>query len=116
MTALIPDMTCKAGCHDCCGAPPFSHREQRKVCFASQARDIRWQNIGNGAAVPIGKNGLDCPFLGSEGCTIYENRPTICRLFGHVDHPRMMCPHGCGSKTFSDKQSCAAINAEMRVA
>jgi hypothetical protein len=42
--------------------------------------------------------GIDCPFLGwsvrSSGevcsCAIYEVRPRVCRLMGHV--PRLNCP------------------------
>jgi len=36
---------------------------------------------------------LSCPHLGPQGCTVYAERPLICRLFGTTPH--MPCPEGC---------------------
>lgn len=110
----IPEMTCIPGCHDCCGAPPFSRREQRQVHIEAQMRGIKWMELpDDGAAVPYGKTeSLVCPFLGQNGCTIYEKRPLMCRLFGHVDHPRMKCPHGCGDTSITQEESTAMVEEE----
>ncbi len=35
---------------------------------------------------------LSCPHLGEQGCTVYMERPLICRLFGTT--PVLACPHG----------------------
>jgi len=35
---------------------------------------------------------LSCPHLGDKGCTVYAERPLICRLFGTT--PRLPCPNG----------------------
>jgi hypothetical protein len=35
---------------------------------------------------------LNCPYLGKNGCEVYEERPLICRLFGTT--PKLACPHG----------------------
>lgn len=33
-----------------------------------------------------------CPFLRKDyKCNIYDNRPTICRLFGEKNHPLLRC-------------------------
>jgi Fe-S-cluster containining protein len=34
-----------------------------------------------------------CPALVDGGCAVYEDRPTICRLWGATKS--MPCPHGC---------------------
>ena len=34
-----------------------------------------------------------CPALVDGGCSVYEDRPTICRLWGATQS--MPCPHGC---------------------
>jgi len=74
--ASIPTFTCIPGCTDCCGPVPFSKTE--------------W------ARVPVKKTAtcLDCPYA-EHGCTIYDQRPFMCRLFGAVDDPMLRCPHGC---------------------
>lgn len=36
---------------------------------------------------------LTCNFLHNDKCSIYEDRPLICRLWGAVK--QMRCPHGC---------------------
>jgi Fe-S-cluster containining protein len=33
---------------------------------------------------------LNCPYLGEDGCKVYDERPLICRLFGTT--PNMPCP------------------------
>ncbi|GAB7530576.1 hypothetical protein PS3A_29870 [Pseudomonas sp. 3A(2025)] len=35
---------------------------------------------------------LNCVHLGPNGCTVYEERPLICRLFGTT--PTLPCPNG----------------------
>jgi len=52
--------------------------------------------------------GLMCPFKGETGCAIYERRPLICRLFGHIE--RMVCPHGCGADSQIEKEKADMIS------
>ena len=77
---MIPDFTtpCKPGCHDCCGPVPFSPWERKQA----------------GGRKPT--NGQDCGFLTETGCSIYEHRPIMCRLYGCVKP--MKCPHGAGPR------------------
>lgn len=92
----IPTFACKPGCHDCCGIVPFSDRERGAA--AARAPLIAWTRLGD-SWVPTGALASgDCPFLGIDGCTIYDIRPPVCQLFGAVDDPLMTCPHGCGPK------------------
>ena len=44
---------------------------------------------------PKGKPSLVCPMLKHGRCSVHDIRPTICRLFGLMDDPRMRCPFGC---------------------
>lgn len=71
----IPSFKCKEGCTECCGPVPFSNWEKAQV------------------KIEPGKEGRPCPYLSNTGCTIYENRPFMCRLYGTVKE--MACPHGC---------------------
>lgn len=74
----IPKFQCISGCRDCCGPIVMSRLE--------------WENI----EPKINATGITCPYSSKDGCAIYENRPTICRLFGAVNHPLQTCNHGCG--------------------
>lgn len=73
--AQIPSFKCKPGCTDCCGPVPFSAWEKGRI------------------KIEPAKDGRPCPYLTETGCSIYEERPFMCRLFGTV--PEMPCEHGC---------------------
>ncbi len=98
----IPEFLCKEGCHKCCGVVPFSAEEMERV--RPVWKEIEWIDIDVGflphriASPMIEEGNLDCPFLGDNGCLIYERRPLMCRIFGTVDSPMMICPEGMGPK------------------
>jgi Fe-S-cluster containining protein len=75
----IPSFECVKGCHDCCGPVTASSEEMSRLPVKSDAE--------HDAAL----NDLSCVHLGPDGCTVYEDRPLICRLFGTT--PRMACPN-----------------------
>lgn len=82
----IPKMKCKEGCHDCCGLVPFSNWELKQIDNPKPYTDIY------------------CPYLSVAGCTIYENRPFMCRLYGTVEN--LKCSHGCKpKKILSNKEA-----------
>jgi Fe-S-cluster containining protein len=76
----IPEFACIPGCHDCCGPVLASTDElarlPRKDAQQRQHALEQW----------------NCVHLGQQGCTVYEQRPLVCRLFGTT--PRLACPHG----------------------
>lgn len=65
----IPKIECPSGCHRCCNPVFVTRMEAIKL-------GIPWENWTG--ARPDGK----CKFLGENGCTVYDRRPMICRLFG----------------------------------
>ena len=76
----IPSFDCVPGCHDCCGPVTTSSEEMSRLPVKSEAE--------HDAAL----NAFNCVHLGPSGCTVYGERPLICRLFGTT--PRMPCPNG----------------------
>ena len=78
---MIPAFKCRDGCSECCGSIIF--RDDELIYLTNQERRLieDWPPI----------IGLRCPLRGQNGCEIYDHRPLICRLFGHVGG--MECPH-----------------------
>ncbi|MFJ4383154.1 YkgJ family cysteine cluster protein [Pseudomonas sp. NPDC089408] len=85
---LIPSFECVPGCHDCCGPVTTSAEEMARLPRKTQAEQD--------AALER----LDCVHLGPNGCTVYEERPMICRLFGTT--PQLACPRGRGPEPMID--------------
>src|SRR5690606_42009400 len=63
----IPSFACVPGCHDCCGPVTASSEEMSRLPVKSDAE--------HEAALA----NYDCVHLGPQGCTVYEQRPLICR-------------------------------------
>jgi hypothetical protein len=76
----IPAFACEPGCHDCCGPVTASSEEMARLPVKSDAEH----------AIALAE--LNCPHLGASGCTVYLERPLICRLFGTT--PTLPCPRG----------------------
>ena len=76
----IPPFACVPGCHDCCGPVPASSWERAQLPAVPKLTRL--------AALAH----LDCPHLGPQGCTVYDQRPLLCRIFGTVES--LPCPHG----------------------
>jgi hypothetical protein len=76
---LIPSISgCPKGCHECCYDVEIS------FSFYEWSR-IKDKRMAHGGA---------CPYLGKNGCDIYEDRPIICRLYGTKGMPiEARCPH-----------------------
>lgn len=79
---LIPSFECVSGCHDCCGPVTTSTEEMARLPRTSPERQAQAMER------------LDCVHLGPDGCTVYGERPMICRLFGTT--PSLPCPRGRG--------------------
>lgn len=84
----IPTFECKPGCHDCCGPVTTSSEEMSRLPVKTDAE--------HDAAL----NEFNCVHLGPKGCTVYDERPLICRLFGTT--PNMPCPNSCRPQEMID--------------
>lgn len=85
----IPSFSCIPGCHDCCGPVTASSEEMHDLPLVGDTR--REASLAE----------LRCPHLGTKGCTVYAERPVICRLFGTTS--RLACPHGRRPEQMVDK-------------
>ena len=80
----VPSVKCKGLCHKACGPIMASEAEVNM---------LREKGIEIGGI----REDLSCDKLcqHSHQCTIYDDRPLICRLWGAVDVDGMRCPFGC---------------------
>lgn len=97
----IPRVACKGLCHDSCGSIPVTLAELPIFKKALSGPLQTTFPLGTDGDMPqgllvCGKDTLTCPALTEDlRCSIHENRPLICRLYGVVDQEKMICPHGC---------------------
>ncbi|MGE6792208.1 hypothetical protein SAMN05216206_1318 [Pseudomonas guineae] len=84
----IPSFACVPGCHDCCGPVTASSEEMSRLPVKSAAK--------HDAALAE----FNCVHLGPQGCTVYDQRPLICRLFGTT--PSLPCPQGRGPEQMTE--------------
>lgn len=83
---LLPDIDCTGDCWRHCGVAPTGDAERENISEA-YSED----------AIPTPGGDMMCNQLDrdTKRCTIHEERPLICRLFGLVKSKFMRCPHGC---------------------
>lgn len=80
--AEVPDAQCKGLCHESCGPIAMSDHEERII-------------IAKHGTIPSADtHSLQCNKLDNRRCSIYADRPLICRLYGATR--RLKCLHGCG--------------------
>ncbi|MDF1582727.1 MAG: YkgJ family cysteine cluster protein [Methyloprofundus sp.] len=96
----IPSFACKEGCHDCCGPVTASSVEVARLPIKSDAEHE--QALAE----------LNCPYLGENGCEVYEERPLICRLFGTTKN--LSCPNGCAPEQMTGSKIEQQIHAFHR--
>jgi len=88
--AQVPPMRCVGLCWDSCGSIGITEPETLQIL---------WRR---GVVIESGAFDGHCPALSVFGrCTIYEDRPLICRVWGAV--PAMRCSYGC-EPTLTDEQ------------
>ena len=88
----IPAFHCKEGCTRCCDNWIQAAPEEELRCGGFEF------------------TGEVCPKLCETGCTVYENRPLICRLFASSES--MPCPYGYGPETPLTKEETREILRE----
>ena len=95
----LPKMACER-CGACCRLVICTADEYERVNSYAAKRGIE----------PI-RQGATCPwFKPGQGCQVYEARPWVCRLYGHVQ--RMPCPNG-HDKRISSGEELRYVDAAM---
>lgn len=85
---VLPRMRCDTGCGDCCGPVPVDALELHRVREHARAKGITPK-----------AQGIVCPFYQEGKCAVYEVRPTLCVLFGHLRG--LKCSRGYNTNAFS---------------
>jgi Fe-S-cluster containining protein len=99
---------CLNKCHGaCCGVIPFAdnfikkHKPVRKI--------VEEFKLDRETAL-VGEGGV-CPYLGEDfKCTVYNDRPEVCRLYGHEE--RLKCPWQDKNGRLRSRQERRAIERE----
>ena len=87
--ARIPEVPCKGLCQDSCGPIAMSVDEDARLRRLGVEVPSMVETV---AAIERGED-YYCPALVDGSCAVYDDRPTICRLWGATTS--MPCPHGC---------------------
>lgn len=93
----FPKLECQGKCYQSCGP----------IFMSDLEGEILERKLGH-PLPPMGTedNPLTCPLLKNYRCSVYEDRPTICRLWGMVNHSLMSCPFGCRpSRRLTDQEA-----------
>ncbi|HEY1728097.1 MAG TPA: YkgJ family cysteine cluster protein [Candidatus Baltobacteraceae bacterium] len=109
--ARIPKIECRQKCQDFCGAiiqlGAFTEAERPEIEHVAHAAQVdRAPDASPLACSALDRNGR---------CTIYAERPAICRFFGVVEG--MTCPHGCEpERLLSHAEMSEILNALAAIA
>ena len=100
----IPAVQCRPRCHDCCRSPAITAQEQARLAPRVALVQGRFVPLASRRGFRmVSRDGERCPLLGPGGCTIYADRPLVCRLFGATSGVMdLACPHGCGPADAGD--------------
>jgi hypothetical protein len=85
----IPAVECKGLCQDACGPIAMSKEEDRRL----RRRGVIVPPLAEAVAAVDRGEEYYCPALVDGRCSVHDDRPTICRLWGATES--MPCPHGC---------------------
>lgn len=107
--AQVPTIDCKGRCQASCGLAPMTRFEH--LAMGEPDMPDPFQVLTDPGDCPA------CPLLTPEGrCSLYGQRPLICRLWGVVDNPIMRCPWGCQpSRYLSDKEARALLAKALEI-
>lgn len=81
--ARMPRANCKGLCQAYCGFIACTELEAKRM-----------EEAAGGVKLAVGADGF-CVYLKEGRCSVYAERPFVCRLFGAGTNPLMLCPHGC---------------------
>lgn len=115
----LPNIQCKGLCHNQCTVIKVSNIEREEICkklnfdpfmTAKETGIDYFENVSR-----ISPDKLKCPMLDvNNKCSIYENRPFICRVYGLSK--RLKCEHGCiPDRWFDDKETVKMLDDLDRI-
>lgn len=112
--AQIPEIKCRGKCQTSCGPIGMSPVEAQIVGKVS-AGSIRFRAYDEMVMVEnFDRQTMRCPALQNGRCSIYANRPLICRLWGVGK--KMRCPHGCRpNRWLSDVEARTLLDAAIKI-
>lgn len=81
--AVLQQSACRTGCSYCCSMPTLIYLHEAERLAAVSGRPLkpikpRSREASLAAALPL--YGKPCPFLQDSRCSVYQERPIICRL------------------------------------
>lgn len=86
----IPAVGCRGLCASSCGPIDASGREKQRL----RERGVRLPPRPQALRELAQTGSYRCPALTDQDrCSVYDDRPTVCRLWGAQQS--MRCPHGC---------------------
>ena len=81
---------CVESCNaECCGIVPMPIQKYNIFKRKIKKKIIDNMRLGNNIVL-ITKDG-SCAFLNNNKCSIYDNRPMICKLYGTIE--KLQCPY-----------------------
>ena len=98
--SAVPDAGCRGLCAESCAAVPLLAAEQALLSAAT------------GRELPpiLAAEDLSCPLLRDGRCSVYADRPLVCRLFGAAEG--IECPFGCRpARLLTDAEARALIRS-----
>lgn len=97
--ARIPAVACQRRC--------------QRSCVPVQMLPHERARITAGGGHHLSHVGPACALLDERGaCSVYDQRPAICRLWGAVD--TMPCPHGCQPERWMTEAEALALLDGLR--
>lgn len=106
----VPAIECKGLCADSCGPIEMSNIERatlRRIGVEITDRDAALKQLKQ-------TGDFDCDALVEGRCSVYADRPMICRLWGVTEALR--CPYGCAAeRVLSDEEGMTLVAESLRV-
>src|SRR5215469_7714608 len=101
---MVPDVGCQGLCQAYCGPVSASALERRRL---KVRHGLHLHGMDEDLVRALLTDGVMCPALKEGRCTVYEDRPLICRLWGATES--LPCPHGCRPEKMLTNDEASAL-------